>query len=118
MREKLPALRQALQGRVKPHHQLLITQILAHIAFLDTSIGQLTQEIEAQLAPSAEAMVRLQTIPGIGERIASVIIAEIGTDRSRFARATHVASWAGLCPGNRQSGGRRLSGKPTDGDTW
>lgn len=118
LREKLPALRQALQGRVKPHHQVLITQILAHIDFLDTSIAQLTQEIEAHLAPVAEAVALLQTIPGIGERAASVIIAEIGTDMSRFVSAKHLASWAGLCPGNRQSGGRRLSGKPTNGDPW
>jgi transposase len=118
LREKLPALRQALQGRVKPHHQVLITQILAHIDFLDASIAQLQEEIDRGLAPVADAVALLRTIPGVGETAAATIIAEIGTDMTRFPSAKHLASWAGVCPGNRQSGGRRLNGKPTSGDTW
>ena len=118
LREKLPALRQALNGRVKPHHQVLITQILAHIDFLDASIAQLQGEIEQGLAPLTDAVTLLRTIPGVGATAAAVIVAEIGTDMSRFVSAKHLASWAGLCPGNRQSGGRRLSGKPTNGDPW
>jgi transposase len=118
LREKLPALRQALQGRVKPHHQVLITQILAHIDFLDASIAQLAVEIAHSLVPLSAAVTLLQTIPGISETTAAIIVAEIGTDMSRFASAKHLASWAGLCPGNRQSGGRRLNGKPTNGDRW
>lgn len=118
LREKLPALRQALHGRVEPHHQILITQILAHIDFLDASIAQLQEEIDRGLAPVADAVALLRTIPGVGETAAAVIVAEIGTDMARFASSKHLASWAGVCPGNRQSGGRRLSGKPTNGDTW
>ncbi len=118
LREKLPALHQALAGRVHPHHQVLLTHLLAHIDFLEQMMATLQQEIDALLAPFAEAVTLLQTIPGIGEQAASAIVSEIGTDMERFPSAKHLASWAGLCPGNRQSGGKRLKGKITQGDPW
>ncbi len=118
LRAKLPALRQAFAGRVQPYHLILLTQILAHIDFLEQSIAQLHDEIAAALAPFAEAEALLLTIPGVKAVAAAAIIAEIGTDMGRFPSAKHLAAWAGVCPGNKQSGGKRLSGKTTKGDVW
>lgn len=118
LREKLPALRLALEGRVQSHHQVLITQILAHIDFLEHSIAHVLIAIAQQLETQAEAIQLLQTIPAIGPTAAATIIAEIGVDMSRFPSAKHLASWAGVCPGNRESGGKRLSGKTTKGDMY
>jgi len=118
LRAKLPALRQALAGRVQPHHRVLLGELLAHITYLDESIARLQEEIERRLAPFAEEVALLETIPGISRTAAATIIAEIGVDMSRFPSGRHLASWAGVCPGNRQSGGKRLSGKPTKGNVW
>ncbi len=118
LRAKLPQLRQALDGRVSAQHRLLIRHMLTYIDFLEQQLTELTAEIEAQLAPFAEAVALLETIPGVAEAAATAIVAEIGVDMSRFPSAKHLASWAGLCPGNKQSGGRRLSGKTTSGNVW
>jgi transposase len=118
LRAKLPELRQALEGRVGAAQRFLLRRLLAHIDFLEEALASIQSEITAQLAPSAAMVEQLQTIPGVGPTAAAIIIAEIGTDMSRFASAKHLASWAGLCPGNRQSGGKRLSGRPTKGDVW
>jgi transposase len=118
LRAKLPALRQALTGRVRPHHLVLIGQILAHIDFLEGSIAQVQEAIERCLAPYAAAVELLQTIPGVGEVVATAIVAEIGTDMSRFPSARHLASWAGVCPGNKTSGGKRLGTRTTPGNVW
>lgn len=118
LRAKLPALRQALEGRVRPHHRVLLQSLLNHIDFLEASLAHLTREIEQCLMPYAEAVALLHTLPAMGETSAAVIVAEIGVDMSRFPSAKHLASWAGVCPGNRQSGGKRLSGKTTQGNAW
>lgn len=118
LRPKIPQLQQALRGRVKAHHRFLIQQMLAHIAFLDQAIATVYQQVEAYLAPFAEAVTLLQTIPCVNAIAAAIIVAEIGTDMTRFPSARHLASWAGVCPGNRQSGGKRLSGTATKGDVW
>jgi len=118
LRAKLPELRKALDGRLQPHHRILITRILAHIDFLEESLFQLQREIEEYLVPFEEAMSLIQGVTGIGETAAASIIAEIGTDMSRFASDKHIASWAGVCPGNKQSGGKRLSGHITKGNTY
>ncbi|HUY99854.1 MAG TPA: IS110 family transposase [Thermomicrobiaceae bacterium] len=118
LRAKLPALEQALTGRIQPSHRVVLRQILAHIDFLDGAIAQLHDEITAALAEWQEAIDLLQTIPGIGPVAAAAIVAEIGVDMHRFPSAKHLASWAGLCPGNKQSGGKRLSGKTTGGNVW
>jgi len=104
LRAKLPALRQALTGRFRGHHAFLLTQLLAHLDYLDEAIATLSHAIEEHLAPFAEAAVRLQTIPGVKQRTLEAIIAEIGVDMRRFPTAGHLASWAGLCPGNNESG--------------
>ncbi len=118
LRAKLPELRQALEGRVTAHHRFLLAQILAHIDFLEAAITAVQAEIDQRLAADAATVARLQTIPGVGATAAAVLVAEIGLDMSRFASAGHLASWAGLCPGNRQSGGKRLSGRTTKGNVW
>jgi len=118
MRAKLPQLRQALAGRVQPHHLVLISQILAHIDFLEQAIAQAQGAIERLLAPIEETMELLQTIPGIRAVAAAAILAEIGTDMSRFPTAGHLASWAGLCPSNKESAGKRMNGPMNRGNVW
>ena len=118
LRAKLPALRKALDGRVQPHHRTLLERILAHIDFLEESLAQLQAEMEPYLDPFEEAVELVQSVVGIGELAAASIIAEIGTDMTRFASDKHIASWAGVCPGNKQSGGKRLSGKTTKGNPY
>ena len=118
LRKKLPALREALAGRFSPEHSLVVGRILAHIDFLDEAIEQLSEAIEQQIAPLAPAVELLCTIPGVGRRAAEVIIAETGGDMSAFPTAKHLDAWAGVCPGNDQSAGRRRSGKTTKGSKW
>lgn len=117
LRKKLPELREALDGRVQSHHRLLLKHILDHIHFLEGTLEQLQGEIEERLNPFEEAMELLMSIPGIGANAATAILAEIGEDMTRFPSDKHLASWAGVCPGNKQSGGKRLSGKITKGNT-
>jgi transposase len=117
LRAQLPALRQALTGRVQAHHRVLLAQLLAHIDFLEESLAHLQEEIEHALAPFTAATELLQTIPGVGAVVAAPV-AEIGTDPARFPSAKHLASWAGGCPGNTQRAGKRLSGKTTQGNVW
>ena len=119
LRKKLPALRESLEGRFDRLHALLIGSILAHLDFLDEQIDGLSDAIEEQLAPFATAAVALlQTIPGIAERGAQNILAEIGTDMSVFPTDKHLASWAGQCPGNHQSAGKQRSGQTRKGSKW
>ena len=118
MRAKLPQLRQALTGRIQPHHLVLIDQILEHIDFLGQAIAQVQAEIERCLPPFEEALDLLQTIPGIRAVAAGAILAEIGADMSRFPTAGHLASWAGLCPSNKESAGKRTTGPMNRGNVW
>ncbi len=118
MRGRIADLRQALEGRVTPHHRFLLRQILKHIDGVDQELREVEQRIEMYLQPYAEASQLLQTIPGIGTAAAAAIISEIGVDMSRFPSAKHLASWAGVCPGNNQSGGKRLPTGTTGGNRW
>ena len=118
MRKKIPALREALEGHVDAHHRLWIGAILRHIDFLDEQIDRLSDAIEEQIRPFMAAVELLRTTTGIQRRGAECIIAEIGADMSRFATARHLASWAGRCPGNDQSAGKRRSGKTRNGSKW
>ena len=118
LRAKLPALREALEGRFDRLHGLWIGAILAHIDFLDEQIDGLSDAIEEQIRPFAPAVELLRSIPGIQQRAAETIIAEIGTDMSVFPSAKHLASFAGQCPGNDQSAGKRRSGRTRKGSKW
>ena len=118
LRKKIPALREALEGRFDNEHALIVGQILAHIDFLDQAIERLSDAIEQQIAPFARQRELLMTIPGAKRRSAEVLIAEIGVDISAFATAKHLASWAGVCPGNDQSAGKRRSGRARKGSKW
>ena len=115
LRKKLPALRAALEGRFDSEHVLVVGRILAHIDYLDEAIDELSGAIEEQLGPFAPAVELLCTIPGVGRRAAEVIIAETGGDMTAFPTAKHLASWAGMCPGNDESAGKRRSGKTRKG---
>ena len=118
LRAKIPALREALEGRFDPLHALIVSSILAHLDFLDEAIDRLSDAIEEQLIPFARAVELLCTIPGVQRRTAQVILAEIGPDMAVFATAKHLASWAGQCPGNDHSAGKRRSGRTRNGSRW
>ncbi len=118
LRKKLDELEQAFIGRVKPHHRVLIQVSLDLLRFLERTIEQLDREVERAGTPFAAQLTALDAVPGIGPVAAAAIVAEIGVDMARFPTAGHLASWAGLCPGNKQSGGKRLSSKTTKGNVW
>jgi transposase len=120
LRDKHKELAAALQGRFKAHHRFMIIEHLGHIDYLDEAIERVSAEIEEKIGPfvTEGELEALDSVSGIGIRAAQVLIGEIGTDMSRFPSAGHLASWAGVCPGNKQSGGKRLSGKTTKGSPW
>jgi transposase len=118
LRKKIPALREALEGRFDSLHALLIGSILAHLDFLDEQIERLSDAIEEQLRPFQPAVELLRTLDGIETRTAQNILAEIGVDMSVFPSAAQLASWAGQCPGNDQSAGKRRSGRTRKGSKW
>jgi transposase len=118
LRKKIPALKEALVGYFDRQHALIVSAILAHLDFLDEQIQLLSDEIEEQLRPFGAAVELLCTIPGVQRRTAEVILAEIGTDMSRFPSERHLASWAGQCPGNDRSAGKRRSGTTRHGSKW
>lgn len=118
LRAKLPQLQKALEGRVEAHHRLLLKQILAHIDFLEQQMEQLLAEIEVRMAPFKEFLDLLMTIPGIQLLTALTILSEIGVDLTSFPSAKHFASWIGVCPGNKKSAGKQLSGQTTKGNVY
>lgn len=118
LRDKVPALERALAGRIGPHQRFLLARQLAHIDFLEAAIAAVSTEIAARLRPWEVELERLATIPGVGQRTAEVLLAEIGPDMSRFPTPAHLASWAGMCPGNDESAGKRRSGKTRKGSPW
>jgi transposase len=126
LRKKIPELRHALRGRFREHHAVLIGMALEHAEYIETSIAKLDTQIDGLFSantseagvPFVQARDRLATIPGVAQRAAETIIAEIGVDMSRFPTAGHLASWAGLAPGNNITGGKRHSGRTTKGDRW
>jgi transposase len=116
MRPKIGVLREALVGRFDDHHALLLRMHLDHIDELQAMEARLDGEVDRVMGPFAEAATRLLSIPGVGKRVAEVIVAEIGTDMERFPTAKHLASWVGLCPGHHESAGKRRSGKARKGN--
>jgi len=118
LKKKRPELELALAGRVTTHHRFLLAEQLAHLQFLDEAIQRVSEEIEARLCPFEDDIARLDTIPGVSRQTAQVILAEVGTDLERFPTSRHLASWAGLCPGNDESAGKRRSGRTRKGSPW
>ena len=118
LRSKLPALRDALEGSFSSHHALMVGKIVAHVDYLDESIGDLSAEIERVIAPFSDKVELLDTIPGVNRRTAETLIAEIGVDMDQFPTHKHLGSWAGMCPGNEESAGKRRSGKTRKGSKW
>ena len=118
LRQKLPALRRALQGRFRSHHAFLASQLLAHLEYLDETVATLTAEIDTALRPFAAERARLDSIPGVGPRTVEVLIAEMGVDMGQFPTARHLASWAGLSPGNHESAGKRKTVRTGKGNRW
>jgi transposase len=116
MREKREALAKALQGQVKPHHRFVLTELLCQIDSLDETISRFDEQIKEYCRPFETAVELLDSIPGVARQTAEIIVAEIGTDMSRFPSANHLASWAGVAPGNNESAGKRRSGKTTKGN--
>ena len=118
LRDKLPQLERALAGQFGLHQRFLVAQQLAHIDSLDAIVERVSAEIAERVRPFEEAIEQLDTITGIGRQTAEVLVAEVGTDLQRFPSAGRLSSWAGLCPGNRESAGKRLSGKTRKGSPW
>src|SRR5512143_1360963 len=118
LRTKLPALRQALTGRFRGPQAFLLTQLLAHLDYLDETIARLSEAIAGHLAPFAREATWIQTIPGVQQRTVEAVVAEIGVDMRPFPTAGHLVSWAGICPGNNQTAGKRRRGRARKGDRW
>ncbi len=116
LRAKRAELERALAGRVQPHHRFVLTELLTQIDSLDETIERFNQEIEDYCRPFEDAVVLLDSIPGVARQTAEIIVAEIGTDMSHFPSADHLASWAGVAPGNNESAGKKRSGKTTQGN--
>lgn len=116
MREKRDELVKALQGRVKAHHRFVLTELLCQIDSIEETIARFDQEIETYCRPFEEAVELLDTIPGVGRQAAEIIVSEMGNDMSRFPSADHLASWAGVAPGNNESAGKRRSGRTNKGN--
>jgi transposase len=118
LREKIPQLERALAGCVGPHQRFLLSQQLVHIDDLEAVIARVSGEIAARLRPFEAAVAHLDSIPGVGRLTAEVLVAEIGVDMGRFPSPAHLASWAGLAPGQHESAGKHKSGRTRKGSPW
>jgi transposase len=118
LKNKIPQLEQALEGRVRDHHRFLLAEFLDEWEALGQRISRLEAEIDKQIRPFEEAVALWQTIPGVDRVTACNLVAEVGVDMNQFPTAQHLASWSALCPGNHESAGKRKSGKTRDGNKW
>ena len=118
LRKKIPELQRALEGRFSANHALIVSTILAKLDFLEEAIAGLSEAIEVLIGPFEPEVALLDTIPGVDRRIAECLIAEIGLDMGRFGTSARLSSWAGMCPGNNESGGKRRSGRARKGSKW
>lgn len=118
LKQKTEQLQRALRGLVGPHQRFLLQEQLSHLEEIEGRLRRVTAEVGARLAPFEAALQRLQTIPGIGRRVAEDLLAEIGTDMERFPTDRHLASWAKICPGNRRSAGKARPEHLGQGNPW
>lgn len=118
LRKKREALAAALEGHVTDHHRFMLRTLWDHLEYLERLIAKLDARIEELMRPFEQEIALLSTIPGVQEQVGYALLAEIGRDMSQFPTAAHLASWAGLCPGNNESAGKRKSGKTTKGNRW
>ena len=118
LREKKPALEAALRGHLTEHHRFLLGLLLDQVDALDVLLARLDARVVELTAPFAEALGRLDTIPGVNRRVAEVVLAEVGPDLRPFPSDRHLAAWAGVCPGQRQSGGKSQGGRTRKGNRW
>ncbi len=118
LRKKIPELRLALNGKVRDHHRFMLKEFLDEWTALGERIGRIELEIKRRIVPFERAVTLWQSIPGIDWVTACNLVAEIGVNMDQFPSAQHLASWAGLCPGNNESAGKRISGKTREGNKW
>jgi transposase len=116
LRNKREELKKALEGRVKVHHRFILTELLCQIDSLDEAIAHFDEQIASYCHPFDEVVAQLDTITGVGRETAEAILAEIGTDMRQFGNARRLCAWAGLAPGNNESGGKRRSSKTRKGN--
>ena len=118
LRSKIPQLQEALYGKISEHHRWMLALLWDQLIASEQFIARLDERIAELTRPQQPALEKLDAIPGIDRRVAEVLVAEIGPDVRPFPSPQHLASWAGLCPGNDQSAGKRRSGKTTKGSRW
>ena len=118
LKVKADYLRQCVPGRFNEFHAVMTRELLSHIDYFDAATARLDEQIDTLMAPFADARDRFDTIPGIGKRNAEIIVAEIGIDMTQFPTPAHLASWAGLCPGNNESAGKHKSTTTRSGNPW
>jgi transposase len=120
LRGKIPELKRALKGQVRPHHQFMLDQLLDHLAHLEEQIERFNMRIEEALRPFLDngTFQRLDAIPGVNRTTIENVLAEIGVDMEQFPTADHLCSWAGMCPGNEESAGKRKRSRTTHGNVW
>lgn len=118
LRQKIPELRRALDGRVTDHHRFQLQLLRDQVEHLEGLIARVSGRVAELMRPFEEAARRLEMIPGVGRQAAEVIVAEVGVDMSKFPTGGHLAVWAGMSPGNNRSGGKRLREKTKKGSKW
>jgi transposase len=118
LNSKKTALREAMKGLIGPHQRMMLRSQLRHLGFLEQEIEEINAEIATRMASIEDVIVQFDAIPGVGRRIAEDVLAEMGSDMSRFPTSGHLASWAKVCPGNNESAGKRINGKTAKGNPW
>jgi len=116
LRQKIPLLKKALQGKIEEHQKLILTQLLADIDLFDEQVTEVSGIIAQRVSQNEELIGRLDEIPGVNRRTVEVVLAELGSDMSRFPSDRHAAAWSGMCPGNKESGGRRYAARSRQGN--
>ena len=111
-------LEPALESRMGEHQRFMLASLLRQLDFLEVEVEAIDRKVAEQLADKDELIERLDAIPGVGRRVAEEVLAEIGTDMSRFASSAHLASWTRICPGNHESGGKRRTESIGPGNRW